>query len=194
MSTFDGSTGGHALLTDTDTDIEMQGFSGVSSLDILRDALAQQQGIEDCTVSVPGVPIRLVCHPDIPSKQMSNWQRKALPVNKRSASNVSPLDMDQGLFLSTILVKTTVRVEVEDRAQPGRWTTIADQDGNPLTFADGALLSTLGAMDAGTAIKRLFPRDADAARAANEVLAASGWNENAQGRLLAGDDDEDPTD
>jgi len=192
MSTFDGSTGGHALLTDRD----QNGFTepSVSSLDMLREALAQQQEIEDVTVEVPGVPIRLVCHPDIPSRQLNAWQRKALPPNKRNATSVSPLDMDQGQFLSTVLIKTTVRVEVEKRGEPGTWQVIEDEGGNVLTFADGALLGTFGAMDATTAIKRLFPRDADMTKAARTVLAASGWDEENESRLLAGDDDEDPTD
>jgi hypothetical protein len=191
-TTFDGSTGGHALLSEHD----QNGFTepGVSSLDMLRDALAQQQDIEDVTIEVPGVPIRLVCHPDIPSKQMSSWQRRALPPNKRNAASVSPLDMDQGQFLSTVLLRTTVRVEVENQGAPGTWRVIEDGSGNVLTFADGALLATFGAMDAATALKRLFPRDSDMARAARQVLAASGWDEDAQGRLMADDDDEDPTD
>jgi hypothetical protein len=193
MNVFDGSTGGgHALLTGED---DSHGFaeSGTSSLDMLRDALAQQQDIEDITVEVPGVPIRLVCHPDIPSKQMSNWQRKALPAQLRNSPSVSPLAMDQGLFLTTVLIKTTVRVEVEDRSRPGQWTPITDQNGDVLTFSDGALLATLGALDASTAIKRLFPRDADTARAARTVLAAAGWDEENEARLLGGEDDEDPT-
>lgn len=192
MSTFDGSTGGHALLSEDSYPDSADPYS-TSSLDMLRAALAQQQDIEDITVEVPGVPIRLVCHPDIPSKQMSSWQRRALPPAMRNSSNVSPLAMDQGSFLATVLIKTTVRVEVQDRANPDIWKTITDQDGTALTLSDGALLSTLGALDASTAIKRLFPRDADTARAARQVLAASGWDENAQERLMSDDDAEDPT-
>ena len=160
MSTFDGSTGGHALLDDDDSGrSSFAAEPGASSLDMLRSALAQQQEIEDVTIAVPGVPIRLVCHPDIPSKQMNSWQRRALPPNKRNAASVSPLDMDQGQFLSTVLVRTTVRVEVESQGAPGTWHVIEDDNGTVLTFADSALLSTFGALDATSALKRLFPRD-----------------------------------
>lgn len=164
-----------------------------SSLDLLRDAVAEQNAeeIESVAVAAPGGAIRLWCTANIPSKDLQRWQRRALPQIARKRGGTPDLSqMDQRTLSVAVLEATTERIEVRDR-RTGEWQTIADKVTNePLTFADDALLGSLGAMDSTTALLKLFRRDSDLSVAAQKVLQAAGWAEKEE---ISEDEAEDPT-
>jgi hypothetical protein len=193
MSTFDASTGNTTLDEDDSAagpPLETQEREGVGSLAALGAAAKQRTELAPETVEVPGVPIRLVCHPDISSKSLSNWQRRALPPKARNSSQISPFMMDQSIFHGAVLVNTCTAIEVKKAGSDDVWNTIASDQGEVLTLKDRAVWDQLGALDSASTIKRLFPRDADLARAGQQVLDAAGWTEKVMYDL----DDEDTAD
>jgi hypothetical protein len=160
------------------------------TLSMLRGAVAQRVEAPPETVEVPDIPLRLICSTDIESRQITSWQRKALPPQLRNASQVSPLAMDQANFNASVLINTCLRIEVKS-VKDGAWRAITDEQGNVLTLADKAVWAELGALDSRSTVKKMFGRDADLMRAGQKVLNAAGWTEN---RLLGLDEDtEDPT-
>lgn len=189
MTTFDATRGGdmprYQQGPDTSTTPEVaQQVDTIDSLALLREAVAQQAEPEEVTIEVPRVGIRLVCTAQVTSGQMSAWQRRAMPPSKRKAVQPSPLDINQAAFNSSVLSETCARVEVQ--APSGEWRVIEDANsGDYLTLKDSALLSQLGALDAESALRKIFAgRDGWLIQAGTRVLAAAGFG---------GDDDEDPT-
>lgn len=165
----------------------------LDTLAMLAQAAAQQVPIEPEFVEAPGdVGIRLVCLPDIASRQLQGWQKRALPKHMRDASNVSPLSMDSLVLAVATLVNTLLRVEVRDARDRDLWHPVVDPtDGRPLGFNDNALLATFGAMDAVTALKKIFGRESDIVRASRQVMNASGWGEE---KMITDADVDDGTD
>lgn len=191
-STFDVSTGDATEESDTTPLETPEQFNGTGSLAQLGAAAKQRTALEPEVVEVPGVPIRLVCHPDISSKSLGHWQRRALPPAARNSTQVSPFMMDQSVFHAAVLVNTCKAVEVRKQGSADVWNTITSDEGDVLTLKDKAVWSELGALDSAGTIKRLFPRDADLARAGQQVLDAAGWTE----KVMYDIDDEgesDPT-
>lgn len=188
-TTFDGSTGGGAHAQDESWPLP---DLGIDTLDLLRDRARQheQEVAEDSTtfIDVPGkdgsAGIRLVCLNNIQSTQITKWQRKALPAQLRKSPQFSPLAIDQTVFHTTVLVETCERLEV--RGPDDTWRPVTDGAGEILSLRDPALLRHLDVLDASLAIKKLFVRDSDIARAGQRVLAASGWSES------GGEDELDP--
>lgn len=186
-STFDASTS-HPPADDFTADPEVGDANGVGTLDMLGQAVAERIEAEPETVEVPGIPLRLVCSTDIPSKRLSSWQRRALPPQKRNSAQVSPFDLDPAVFNTAVLIGTCQRVEVRRKGgDEHSWRAIAASDGTLLTLADKAVQERLGALDSAGAVKRLFPRDSDLVRAGQQVLDAAGWTE----KTMYGVDDED---
>lgn len=188
MTTFDGSTR-HTDWTPPSEPDPMDGnVMPIDTLDLLREQIAAQEAESDrptsTIVDVPGGAIRLVCTNDIPSKQISRWNSKALPVKRRKATQVSPLEIDQNVLNSSILIDTCQHIEV---LRDGQWVPITDTDGEFLGFRDQPLLRVFGAVDPAAAIKKLFPRDADLIHAGQDVLRGAGWGDE------DGDDVEDPS-
>lgn len=191
MTTFDGSTRHRA--TDQEWTppgvAEPEPVSPVDSLDLLRDQLAaKRQETEEpefTVVEAPGGAIRLRCSQDIESKQVTGWNRKALPPARRKAANISPLEVDQMVMNGYVLIDTCESVEVLNPSTK-QWVAITDTEGNALTFKDKVLLQTLGVVDPLAAIKKLFPRDPDLIRAGQDVLRGGGWGDPDAG-------DEDPS-
>lgn len=189
MSTFDTTAQRHDAYPTEPEMLETPG-PGIDTLTMLGQAVAEQTKAEPETVEIPGIPLRLVCSTEIESKQLTNWQRRALPPQLRNASQVSPLMMDQSIFHTSVLVNTCQRVEVKAR-NGDTWQVITDTDGNVLTLKDKAVWAQLGALDSATAVKKMFARDSDLLRAGQQVLDAAGWTEN---RMFGTDEeDEDPT-
>ncbi|HET9144153.1 hypothetical protein [Actinophytocola sp.] len=191
---FDASTGHGAPAEDEDAPTPLEAeevFEGAGSLAMLGEAVSDRAEIEPEIVEVPGVPIRLVCSTDIPSKKLSSWQRRALPPRMRNSSQISPFMMDQSIFHAAVLVNTCERVEVKRKGTEDDWRTITSASGDLLTLTDKAVWEQLGALDSAGVIKKLFPRDSDLAHAGQQVLDAAGWTEN---RMYGTDDeDADPT-
>lgn len=192
MTTFDGSTSRADQEEDVDTTpLEAPAESGgIGSLDQLGAAAQQRTALAPETVEVPGVPIRLVCHPDISSKALSNWQRRALPPKARNSTQISPFMMDQSVFHSAVLVNTCTAIEVKRAGSDDEWNTITSEGGEVLTLKDRAVWDQLKALDSAGTVKRLFPRDSDLAKAGQQVLDAAGWTEKVMYDL----DDEDAAD
>lgn len=192
-STFDATTGqqgGEAEEID-DTPLEAtEPQGGTGSLAQLGAAAKQRTALAPETVEIPGVPIRLVCHPDISSKALSNWQRRSLPPKARNSTQISPFMMDQSVFHSAVLVNTCQAIEVKKAGSDDEWNTITSDQGDVLTLKDRAVWEQLGALDSAGTVKRLFPRDADLAKAGQQVLDAAGWTEKVMYDL----DDEDAAD
>lgn len=158
-----------------------------SALDLVRQA-AQATIPEAETVCIDTFEdkFRLWVSSDISSKEMQQWQRRSLPPALRKGQ-FSMLDLDQYEVSATIFERKTQRVEVQHPTSGG-YVLVEDQDGNPLTFRDDALLAAFGAMDVRTALKKLFPRDAELVRKGQMVLTVAGWGE------VDGDaDEENPT-
>lgn len=193
-STFD-ATAGHAnpqqSMMSPATPVEPV----LDTLAMLGQAAAQQVPIEEEFVEVPGdVGIRLVCLPDISARQLQTWQQRALPKHMRNATNVSPLSMDSLVLAVATLVNTLLRVEVRDAKDRTLWHPVCDPaDGRPLGFNDNALLATFGAMDAVTALKKIFVRESDVVRASRQVMNASGWGEDKVLTDADVDDGSDPS-
>ncbi len=189
-STFDARTGGDTEEVDS-TPLEAQEPNhGTGSLAQLGAAAKQRTALEPETVEVPGVPIRLICHPDISSKALSNWQRRALPPAARNSTQVSPFMMDQSVFHAAVLVNTCKAVEVKRAGSVDEWNTITSDEGEVLTLKDKAVWAELGTLDSAGTVKRLYPRDSDLAKAGQQVLDAAGWTEKVMYDL---DDESDPT-
>lgn len=167
----------------------------LDTLAMLGQAAAQQVPIEPELVEVPGdVGIRLVCLPDIATKQLQGWQKRALPKHMRDSPNVSPLSMDSLVLAVATLVNTLIRVEVRDKQDRELWHPVLDPiDGRPLGFNDNALLAAFGAMDAVTALKKIFVRESDVVRASRQVMNASGWGEDKMITDADVDDGSDPS-
>ncbi|HZA73392.1 MAG TPA: hypothetical protein VE476_10835 [Propionibacteriaceae bacterium] len=194
MTTFDASTG-HSDIEDTEetdsTPLETpEERTGTGSLAQLGAAAKQRTALDPEVVEVPGVPIRLVCHPDISSKALSNWQRRALPPKARNSTQISPFMMDQSIFHAAVLVNTCRAIEVKRAGSDDEWNTIVSDRGDVLTLKDRAVWDQLGALDSASTIKRLFPRDSDLSKAGQQVLDAAGWTEKVMYDL----DDEDASD
>lgn len=184
VTTFDGSSGGGAHYASPE---EVEPVSAMNALDLLRGKVkeAEELQFDPTTIEVPGdVGIRLICSSDIAGGTITKWQRAALPPNKRNSPKLSPLLLDQTYYSATVLIETCVEVQVRNAAN--EWTVITDASGDVLGFKDRALLDVLGSIDPRHAVKRLFRRDADIARAAQEVLAKAGWADDEDG------DDDDP--
>lgn len=189
-STFDVSTGSEEV---DSTPLEAQEpQTGTGSLAQLGAAAKQRTKLDPETVEVPGVPIRLVCHPDIASKSLSNWQRRALPPAARNSTQVSPFMMDQSIFHAAVLVNTCQAIEVKKQGSADEWNTITSDQGDVLTLKDRAVWGQLGALDSASTIKHLFPRDSDLAKAGQQVLDAAGWTEKVM-YDLDDEGDADPT-
>jgi hypothetical protein len=192
MTTFDGSTGHDDTAEETDsTPLEAPAEQhGIGSLAQLGEAAKQRTALAPETIEVPGVPIRLVCHPDISAKALSNWQRRALPPKARNSAQISPFMMDQAVFHAAVLVNTCTAIEVKRVGADDEWNTIISDQGEVLTLKDRAVWEQLGALDSASTIKLLYPRDADRAKAGQQVLDAAGWTEKVMYDL----DDEDAAD
>jgi hypothetical protein len=188
-STFDARTGDAEEVDSTPLETP-EPDHGTGSLAQLGAAAKQRTAIEPETVEVPGVPIRLVCHPDISSKALSNWQRRALPPAARNSTQVSPFMMDQSIFQAAVLVNTCQAIEVKKAGSADEWNTIVSDQGDVLTLKDKAVWGQLGALDSAGTVKRLYPRDSDLAKAGQQVLDAAGWTEKVMYDL---DDESDPT-
>lgn len=193
MTMFDATTSHDDEEVDTTPLEASEQSSGTGSLADLGKAAKQRTAIDPETVEVPGVPIRLVCHPDISSKALGNWQRRALPPKARNSAQISPFMMDQAIFHAAVLVNTCTAIEVEKVGAEDVWNTITSDQGEVLTLKDRAVWEQLGGLDSASTVKRLFPRDSDLTKAGQQVLDAAGWTEKAMYDL---DDDEslaDPT-
>lgn len=186
---FDGTGGGAHYAANEPARYAPEPPVTVDALMLLKGRLAdaeeaQELKFQPTTIEVPGdVGIRLICSSNIEGNTLTKWQKSSLPPNKRNSPRVSPLMMDQMHYNSTIVIETCEEVQVRNAA--GEWTTITDSAGEVLGFKDRALLDVLGAVDPRLALKKLFlDREADIARAAQDVLAKAGWGEN--------DEDDDP--
>jgi hypothetical protein len=193
-STFDATAGQPHLSPQAMMSPAVSAEPVLDTLAMLGQAAAQQVPIKEEVVDVPGdVGIRLVCLPDISSRQLQTWQQRALPKHMRNSPNVSPLSMDSLVLAVATLVNTLLRVEVRDAKDRTLWHPVCDPtDGRPLGFNDNALLATFGAMDAVTALKKMFVRESDVVRASKQVMDASGWGDN--NKVLTDDDVDDGTD
>lgn len=162
--------------------------TGLSTLSLLTQTVADRVDIEEHTVAVPGGRIKLVCHTDIPERSLRKWQRASLPPEKRKgqgASTATALDQNQLVMAVSVLVHTVIRIEVLARDNE-TWLTV-EHDDEPLTLANEAVLSAFRAIDTTSALITIFGRESDIIRASQEVLQACGWSgEN-------GADDEDPS-
>lgn len=160
----------------------------VDSLSLLRGALAEHQAEAPpppVVIDVPGGRFRLHCTTEITSAEVTQWQRKSLPPKLRNSPKISPLHVNQRILNATILAETTVYMEVR-RSSDGSWHTVEDARGQALTFSDG-LPQALGTLDAESALKMLFRRDADLLAAGQQVLDAAGFGDR------IGGGEEDPT-
>lgn len=190
MSTFDARTSDTSEQVDSTPLEAPQASAGTGTLAQLGAAAEQRTKLETETVEVPGVPIRLVCYPDIASKALGAWQRRALPPQMRNSTQISPFMMDQSVFHASVLVNTCQAIEVRSKNNAEEWNTITTDEGDVLTLKDKAVWGQLGALDSAGTIKRLFPRDSDLAKAGQQVLDAAGWTE----KVMYDMDDEDGVD
>lgn len=161
---------------------------GLDTLDLLReraDEVAATE-IKSTTVTNAAESIRLVCRGNISSKELQRWNRKALPPVARKNPGAGGYEPDGKILHSSVLTDTTERVEVKDRN--GEWQIVQDTDHNVLTFADDALLRAFGALDAVTALVKIFGRESDLVKAGVAVLTGAGWAEGATGYEDDGDD------
>jgi hypothetical protein len=163
------------------------------TLDLLRERADEVAAAEIKSTTVPNATdtIRLVCRGNIASKEVQRWNRKALPPVARKSGNANGLDVDNKVLYSSVLVDTTQRVEVKGR--DGQWQIVQDVEHNVLTFGDPALLNAFGALDAPTALVKIYGRDSDLVKAGMAVLTGAGWTEGATGYEHEDDDDSDPT-
>jgi hypothetical protein len=208
MSTFDTTGGPHQFdeerrfeedpLASGPDGIDEPVDEGLDTLDLLEQAAEQkakaEAEIKPEVVDIPGVGLRLLCETNIPSKRLTSWQRKALPPRLRNVSEVSPLAMDQAIFNSTVLVNTCTAVQVLRKGgqadNEADWRTVTDTDGEVCTLASKPVWEKLKVLDSATAVKKLFPRDAELLRAGQQVLDAAGWTQ----AVIFGDEEyEDPT-
>lgn len=192
MTTFDATTsaqpshppqGGRAPVPQRAPD------SGLSTLSLLTQTVAERIEIEPTTITVPGGRIKLVCYTNIPERDLRKWQRASLSPDKRKgpgAATATALDQDQLVIAVAVLVYTVIRIDVLARDNES-WLTV-EHDEEPLTLQDDAVLTAFGAIDTTTALVKIFGRESDIIRASQEVLQASGWSgEN------GGDNEDDPS-
>jgi len=160
------------------------------TLALLRDRVAQQVEIEPVVIPVADTGVRLVCHTDITSRQMSRWQKLALPAALRKSPKATALDIDQMQLAAAVLVNTLLRIEVADPKHPGEWLPVVDsRTGEPLGFGDKPVLDMFGAIDTITGLKRLFGRESGVVKASRLVTQASGWGDD---EMVNADEDADP--
>jgi hypothetical protein len=160
-------------------------YTGLDTLSVLKQSVAERIEIEPVVLHVPGGRIRLVCIPDIPEKELRRWQRASLPPDKRKNGTGSPLDQNQLVIGMLVLTFTCERIEVLDPRDKNTWHVV-QHGGEPLALDSDVVLREFGAMDAQYLLTKLFGRESDVIRASQEVLAAAGWTgEN-------GGDEDDP--
>ncbi len=189
MNSFDGSTGnapppGLAALPASQ---EQQSMPGLDTLTLLKQTVAERVDVTTVDVTAPGGRIRLVCHNDIPEKQLRYFQRASLPVGLRKTGGTS-LDQNQMTIAVSVLVYAVMRIEVMDAHDAEKWHVVENAvTTEPLTLKDEAVLHAFNAIDTQYALIKIFGRESDVIRASQQVLAASGWvGEN------GGDEFDDP--
>ena len=152
----------------------------LSSLDLLRarvsDKATQELDDPQIAVETPDGGFRIVCSTDISHENLQRWQRAALPPAQRRSASVSPLDLNQLVFATRVLVGSWKEIQV--RGTDGEtWETIRDTQGTVLGPKDKVLLDALGVLSSDLVIKKLFGRDSDVIRTSREVLSAAGWGD-----------------
>jgi len=187
-ATFDGSQPGSPAEPPNDLGHAVApAFGGIDTLSLLQEAVNERVEVEPLTVTVPGGRIRLVCHTDIPERDLRRWQRASLPPEKRKNGAATPLDQNQMTIAVAVLVYCVIRIDVLDKHDPDLWHVVENKaTGDPLTFNDEVVLSLFGAFDTPSALIKVFGRESDIVRASQEVLSASGW----QGENGDGDSDD----
>ena len=163
------------------------------TLDLLRQAVGEQVEIEPVVIPVPGNPrLRLVCHTDITTAQITRWQKAAVPAHVRKTGKWSENDINPLHLSVAALTSTLLRIEVADVRNPGEWLPVEDsREGRPLTFEDQAVLTMFGAIDTITALRKVFGREAVIVKAGQKVLKAAGWSQDGLGDDV--DEESDPT-
>jgi hypothetical protein len=163
------------------------------TLDLLRERADEVAATEIKSTTVTNVAdsIRLVCRGNITSKEVQRWNRKALPPVARRNGNAGGYEADAKVLYSSVLIDSCERVEVKSR-DTGEWQIVQDREHNVLTFADTALLSAFGVLDAVSALVKIFGRESDMVKAGTAVLTGAGWAEGSTG-YEQDDEDSDPT-
>lgn len=182
-TTFDGSTGETGLADPGAQDTPVAPFS---ALDALTEQLEHRDDEAErvTDVEIPGLDWRLVCATDFPYADYKNWQKAALPRNQRNGRKTNPLDLDQAVLGTQILLHTCEGIEF--RTSTGAWHPLLD-GAEPMTLKSVAFMRHLRQVDPAVAIRKLFGREAAIVAAGNKVGRASGW--------MSDDDAEvDPTD
>ena len=185
MTVFDGST------TRTEYDRDPTALSpvedpSVDTLDLLREMVDEQvnEVIPPKVLEIPGGRFRLHCSVEISACELKKWQTRGAPPHLLKTGKFNATHINQFLYHAAMIAHTLVSLDVKTKHG---WVAVADKStGEPLTLLDG-LPTVLGVMDPASAVRKLFKRDSDLARACSEILVAAGWEEG-------GDDDEDPTD
>jgi hypothetical protein len=191
MSTFDGSTGTRAPRSDglepaADADMFADAVdTPYDALASLRDSMAQRDEEDPTTtVEIPGLGWRLVCSTDMPYPTYAKWQKASFPRAQRSGRKVNPLDMDQAVLSTFVLLGTCVGMEYRHRAS-GEWLPLMDSRGEPMLPNSREIMDMFNQVDEKAFIRKLFRNDANVTKAGTKVMEAAGWKES---------DDEDPTD
>lgn len=155
-NTFDGRDRGVHTPLSFDGSDEPQDRGGLSTLDLLRLVGSEVVTSEPYVFENPKGTLRFTCDTNIEQKSLSSWQRAALPAQARKQRGGVPdlSRLDPVVYFSKAIAATCTLIEVRQRAT-GEWREIVDTaTGEPLTFRDPALLSTLGAPDPVSAIRR----------------------------------------
>lgn len=162
--------------------------AGLSTIDLLRAKAGEVVEFPDFVFDNPKGTIRFTCATNITQKQLTSWQRAAMPVTARKRGGAPDLSkLDPIIYFTRAIAAQCVLVEVRSRST-AQWQPIThNRTGEPLTFDDPELLTALGGLDRTVAVRNAMNGAEWAIQEkGTELLAAAGYGERDE------DDDEDP--
>lgn len=198
MSTFDGSTsatrGYDTAAAPRGDDVAWRpepAQQGDSVPEPEFDALANlQEQMRDrdevdttITVDIPGLGWRLVCETDMPYPDYAKWQKTSFPRAQRNGRKVNPLDLDQSLLSTLVLLGTCVGMQYRERGT-GEWVPMLDSHDQPMLPNSREIMDRFHQVDEKAFMRKLFGTDSHLTRAGTRVIEAAGWKD---------DDADDPT-
>jgi hypothetical protein len=153
--------------------------AGLSTLDILRAKAGEVVEFPPHVFENPKKTIRFTCDTTISQKQISSWQRAAMPVQARKKTGPPDLSrLDPIIYFTRCIAEMCTLVEVRRVADGEFYPIVNPRDGEPYTFADTELLQALGGLDRTTAVRRAMNGAEWAIQQhGTELLAAAGYGD-----------------
>lgn len=138
----------------------------ISALDELRAALQTEVNSEPVSLLVPGREgVSLTFGTRVPAENIKAWR-------KRCKDRHSESGVDEVRFSATVIGNQCQSVAINGKVA-------LDADNEPMTFASPEFREMLGAHSALEAVTRLYSSDAAVLAAADEILKAAGYGEEA---------------